>query len=50
MPRRFHIHMMSYVLNMILYVISYNDIICTFHMKIINKSYVILYLSDFRCI
>ena len=38
--------MMVYVLNMISYVISSYDFTCTFHMKNINKSYMISYLSD----
>ena len=39
-------HMMSNVLNMISHVISSYDFTCTFHMKNINKSYMISYLSD----
>ena len=46
--------MISYVLSMILYVMSYYDIMCTFHMKNTNKSYLIQYVYDFtyevRCI
>ena len=38
--------MMSYVLNMISYVISSYDFTCIFHMKNMNKSYMISYLSD----
>ena len=46
--------MISYVLNMISYVMLHYDIICTFRMKNINKSYMISYVFDFsydvRCI
>ena len=38
--------MMPYVLNMISYVISSCFFTCTFHMKNINQSYIISYLSD----
>ena len=37
-----HVHMISYVLNMISYVISSYDFTCAIHMKNINKSYMIL--------
>ena len=46
--------MISYVLSMISYVMLHYDIICTFRMKNINKSYMISYVFDFsydvRCI
>ena len=39
--------MILHVLNMISHVISYYDIIYTFHMKDISKSYIFSYLYDF---
>ena len=42
--------MISYVLNMILHVILYYDIKCTFHMKYITTSHMISYVYDFTCI